>query len=153
MYCFDSSSFIEAWTRSYPEDVFPTFWEKLGAICDGSTVSCSDEVFKELKEKADGCDAWVRSQSGLVIPMDTQQWNTAREVVGAFPLLTKERSRKSRGDPFVIALAKTTGQCVVTEETPSENLRKVVKIPDVCAHYGIRWINLLEFIRERRWIF
>lgn len=43
-------------------------------------------------------------------------------------------------------------QTVVTGEKHSGNLN-TPRIPDVCDHYGIRCINLLQLIREQKWYF
>jgi hypothetical protein len=60
--------------------------------------------------------------------------------------------KKGRGqaDPFVVALARVRGATVVTEEHAKPT---APKIPDACRRFGIRCINLLEFIREMRWKF
>jgi hypothetical protein len=52
----------------------------------------------------------------------------------------------------VIALARVNSCAVLTNEKPSVTLAKP-RIPDVCQAYGIRTLNLLELIREKRWIF
>jgi len=41
---------------------------------------------------------------------------------------------------------------VVTEETLSGNLDKP-RIPDVCDALGVRWLNLIGFVRAQGWSF
>lgn len=150
-YCFDTSSWVEAWTRSYPRDVFPSFWALLEPLIEGQAIVCPEDVVGELANKDDGLHRWAKSRSGLVYPMDSEQWEKSREIGRVFPKFLKEGSSKNRGDTWVIALARVTGRCVVTEEVPSEAPHKVLKIPDICDHYGVRWINLLTFMREQKW--
>lgn len=108
---------------------------------------------RELKGKDDGLCEWAETVNGLVYPLDDQQWAESKRIVNRFPLFVKEYNNKNRGDTFVIALARLTGRVVVTEELPSDSLRKVLKIPAICNEYGIPWMNLLTFIREQKWSF
>ena len=41
---------------------------------------------------------------------------------------------------------------MVTEETLSGNLDKP-RIPDVCDALGVRWLNLIGFVRAQGWSF
>ncbi len=55
-------------------------------------------------------------------------------------------------DPFVITLAQRRELKVVTGERLSNN-PDTPKIPDVCNHYGVQWMNVLNMIQERGWRF
>ena len=57
---------------------------------------------------------------------------------------------KPVADPFVIARAKISGACVVTQEKKTDN---AAKIPNVCDHFGIRCINLEGFMEKESWKF
>lgn len=59
---------------------------------------------------------------------------------------------RNAADQFVIGLARAHGGIVVTEETLSNNLERP-RIPDVCVAVGIRWVNLVGFVREQGWTF
>ena len=41
-----------------------------------------------------------------------------------------------------------SGDIIVTEEKYEPNVKKRVKIPNVCREFGIDYIGLLEFMRE-----
>ncbi|RLD03701.1 MAG: DUF4411 domain-containing protein, partial [Chloroflexi bacterium] len=64
----------------------------------------------------------------------------------------KERLQgKPVADPFVIAKAGVLENgCVVTQETYKE---KSAKIPNVCEHFGIPWLNLEDFMEKENWSF
>jgi hypothetical protein len=59
---------------------------------------------------------------------------------------------RSRADPFVIALALVKKCPVVTGEK-SNGTPNRPKIPIVCDHFGVRYLNLLQLIREKHWKF
>lgn len=53
-------------------------------------------------------------------------------------------------DPFVIARAMAEGKTVVTMEQLKPN---AVKIPNICNHFKVRWLNLEGFMEEQGWSF
>lgn len=53
-------------------------------------------------------------------------------------------------DPFVIAKAGVEGGIVVTEEQFKKN---AAKIPNVCKHFGIDWVDLERFMEREGWQF
>ena len=67
------------------------------------------------------------------------------------PRLVDTRKGRSGGDPFVIAVARVRNLVVITAENATGKL-DVPRIPDVCADLGIRWIRMLEFFREQKWV-
>jgi hypothetical protein len=151
-YCFDSSSLIEAWVRAYPRDAFPTFWERFQQATADETILCPADLLREVGKKEDGLAKWAKKQKGMLYPLTPTLMLEVRSLLRNFPRFVEEGKDKNRGDPFVICLAKITDRCVVTEEGMAGNLDKP-KIPDICQHYGLRWINLIGFIREQGWKF
>jgi Zn-dependent peptidase ImmA (M78 family)/transcriptional regulator with XRE-family HTH domain len=53
-------------------------------------------------------------------------------------------------DPFVIARAACEDRTVVTVEVMKPN---AVKIPNICAHFGVRCLSLPEFMEAEGWTF
>ena len=54
-----------------------------------------------------------------------------------------------RADPWVIAHAMATGGAVVTHEQKNPAISNKVKIPNVCGHFGVRYIDVYLMLRER----
>jgi len=54
----------------------------------------------------------------------------------------------SVADSWLCAHAMTYDYVIVTEETYEAFSRKKVKIPNVCREFDIKFINLLQFMRE-----
>lgn len=54
----------------------------------------------------------------------------------------------SVADSWLCAYALTYDEIIVTEEIYDADIKKRVKIPNVCEEFGIRCINLLQFIRK-----
>ncbi len=152
VYCIDTSSLLEAWTRQYPRVVFPSLWEKIEALIATGRLCSPEEIRIELERKEDELGKWAKAQSGLFVPLSHDQTTEVSQILTDFQLLVDTSRGRSGGDPWVIALAKLHGYTVVTEEKLSNSPKKP-KIPDVCNHYGIAYITVLELIRHEKWTF
>ena len=144
LYVVDTSSFIVMW--HYFPDRFPTFWTDLDTlVANGSVVSVS-EVLKELNNDATRphLAAWLKKNKPLFSsPNSTETRNVAKIFsVKQFQSLLKRKDileGKQVADPWVIARAMALNGCVVTEESTRP---EVLRIPQVCAHFKLKCINL-----------
>ena len=150
-YCFDTSSLIECWSRSYPPDVFPGLWLKMEDLVELRLVVSPEEVMVELGRQDDGLAKWARDRPSMFLALDEPIQRATRDVLGRFPLLMKATKNRNGADPFVIAAAVVHGFSVVTEEIVSPETKP--KIPFVCRALNVRCIGRLEFLREQGWTF
>jgi hypothetical protein len=148
-FSIDTSALIHAWVRAYPPDVVPTFWERFDDCIAGDIVIASREVLGELEAKADDLYKWAKERSTMFHEIDDDVQAYVSRLMARYPKLVDERTNKSAGDPWVMALASVRGLAVVTQETGGTDGRPT--IPHVCGGEGIRCINLLEFMRELKW--
>jgi len=151
-YSFDTSSLLNGRRDLLPPITFPTLWSRIEAMIEAGDIRCVDVVREELARREDDVHQWARAQAGLFEPLGADIQSAVREVLASHPRLVGIGSGRSGADPFVIAFAAARDGVVVTEETPSGNLSKP-KIPDVCDAMGVRWLNLIGFIREQGWTF
>lgn len=54
----------------------------------------------------------------------------------------------SSADSWICGYAKSYEGTIVTLETYQDGVKNRVKIPNVCRKFGIRYIDLLQFMRE-----
>jgi Domain of unknown function (DUF4411) len=150
-YSIDTSSLVAAWAERYPIDVFPSFWDRLAAlIATGDLVACR-EVLRELERRDKDLYDWCKAHDGFAIEIDELMQEHVINIMGKYPKFVDERTKKSAGDPFVIALAMqhNPGLTVVTEENGGTAQRPM--IPFVCQEEGVACFNLLQLIREQGW--
>lgn len=150
-YSIDTSALLDAWVRWYPIDVFPSFWDRMDELVEDRTIVATEEVLNELERKDDDLHKWIKARPELLVPHDAAVQTAVSEILAQFPKMVDERTGKSMADPFVIAVARVHQLAVVTGEKGGTPTRP--KIPNVCAHFGIRTLSVLEMIREAGWSF
>jgi len=152
-YCIDTSALIDGWVRWYPKDVFPSLWDNTEELVEDGEIIAPDEVLNELEKKEDSLAKWAVDKKEMFCVLDEDLQKLARRVLKRFPRLVDASASVPEADPFVIALARKTKGTVVTGEKPTGKLDSNPHIPDVCVHYGIKCIGMLELIREQKWVF
>ena len=154
-YVFDSDSLINLFRYYYPER-FPTLWEKFNTLVSEGELTSVREVFNEIGSSEDPLGTWAKEQKNVLFLESTvEELKFVSEIfqVKHFQAIIRKQERlkgKPVADPFVIARAKISGACVVTQEKKTDN---AAKIPNVCDQFGIRWTNLEGFMKEENWIF
>jgi len=114
-----------------------------------STMVVYDEIIKYLG-KNDQLKKWAIShKKRFFISPNQETWQLAQDIIKKFPdLLNKKKLQTGEpdADPFLIALAKSEGATIITQE------RKDLpnKIPMVALHYSVKSIDLYEFFEERK---
>ena len=151
-YVFDSSSFIV--TGHYFPKSFPSFWRHFDeAVASGRVVSVR-EVLNELavNNSRPHLEQWLKRNKHIFLTPAPKEAAMVAEIfkVDHFRQLVKKKQMLKAAavaDPFVIASACIRKACVVTEEKLKEN---AARIPNVCNHFSIAWINLEEFMAREK---
>jgi hypothetical protein len=151
-FCVDTSAWMDGWQRHYPRDVFPSLWVKLDESISGGQIVSSEEVYVELKKKADDLHDWIKDRKNMLIPLSEEIQRRSSELLKEYPRLVDTLRGRSMADPFVIATAVELDAVVVTGEVLTGRLDKP-RIPDVCQVKNIRWITFLQMIRELKLTF
>jgi hypothetical protein len=155
IYVFDTNSLINIFKHYYPER-FPSLWENFGDLIERGKIVSVKEVFNEIIEKEDVLSTWAKENKNVLFLESTvKELQFVREIFQErhFQGMIRKQERlkgKPVADPFVIARAKISGGCVVTQENKTEN---AAKIPNVCDHFGIPYINLEGFMEKENWTF
>lgn len=154
IYAFDTSSFIRL--NSYYPDVFPAFWQQFDQAVAAGLIVSTREVLRELdREDPDHVLTWSK-KNGSVFTMPTDEETNFVGQILAVPHFQQLIGTKAQlvgtpvADPFVIACAAVRKGTVVTEERLKPN---AAKIPNVCQHFGVKCLNLENFMRAEGWTF
>ena len=158
IYCIDASSLIEL--RNFYKEIFPNLWIDMTELSRKNRLIAPIEVLREIERIDDEILHWVRDNRIMFKQLSREQLIAVTEILKKFPDLIDPDKTTPDADPFIIALAHArqdeidgslfSGKCiVVTQERLSRGSR--LKIPDVCAHYGIECINIRKMFNREKW--
>jgi len=158
VYVVDTNFFIQAHRVTYPLDVVPSFWNKVKELADSGKIISIDKVKKEIFKNDDELKKWCENNLATVFWKDSNQnhleyaqiasWG-ASQTAHYTQNAIQEFLDAEEADAFLMAftLADLLHKKVVTYEIPS-NKKNKIKIPDVCAAFGILYLNPISMFRE-----
>lgn len=150
-YCLDSSALIDLGERHYPErvEVFAPIWKHLYSSIKSGNIISVDYVKFELEEKADEWRKKFIKKADIMFRIaqstEKEYANIIKAIENCKELnINKHRERFMGGaDPWVIALAKSVGECtVVSAETKSI---ADYGLGPICRLLGVKHMNLIGF--------
>ena len=155
IYSIDTSALIAAFHERYPIENFPSLWHEIEALIRNGRLKMSPIVFEEAirdTEIKQWCDE-NQLKPDFQVAIDEPVQERVNEVLSHFPRLVDSRTGKSGADPWVIALAMTTQNCVVVTEENRTYSENRPKIPDARVHFDIECIKIVDLIKRENWIF
>ena len=153
-YWLDSNVFIEGRKGPYGFDIAPRFWSLIDELIADGRISCSVKVYDELLNGQDDLADWTRDRRrvGLFTEPDIPVQEAFREVAAYVEHHYPDNQARSRfldrADPWIIAHAIAHGGSVVTLESRVPDASQQVKIPNVCEHFHVPYVNTYQMLRE-----
>jgi len=154
-YCIDTSALLELDYRFKESNpVFTNIWKDMEQMINDGLLVTSDYVELEVNDYA-GAETFVKEwiskhKKRLVIPTDPEVLASAGRVINenlhlGFPDPKKWQEGKNDADPFLIGVATVRSLTIITQESKN----KPNKIPQIAAKYGVRSIDVYDFMAER----
>jgi hypothetical protein len=155
----DANCFIDAKERYYRFPVCPGYWDWLADANARGVVFSVDKVRDELVNG--GGELAVRAQGAIknlfLKPHAAviQQFALVAAWVAQHPQYRQSAKDLflAGADPWLIAHAMAHNWTVVTLEKPAPQALKTIKIPDVCAHFGVVYKDPFQLLEEDGAIF
>ena len=155
----DSNVFIEPKNRYYSFDFCPGYWDFLITdFKEGNAVSILP-VREELLAHEDELASWVKNVVPKIHFEDCVRDNSVLAKQLEIAEYVKNNYAKQNvvadflapdvADSWVIAYALVHEGIVVTHETHKPKSKKV-SMADVCDQFGIRHIDVFEFLRQEK---
>lgn len=148
MFLLDANSFMEANRNYYAFDLAPGFWTWLEDPGLADQVASVDAIKDEITSGTGQLVNWAQALRAEF------WWQDAADTVAAMTRLVHwatdpERSHNqaatnkflASGDLRLIAHALVAGATVVTRERSAPDSKKDIKIPDVCAAFGVACVD------------
>lgn len=156
MYLLDSNVFIEAKNRYYADDICPGFWEWMDRAADQKTAHSIIQVYDELKGGDDALARWVkaRNKNGLFLDVGDESTQIEFRKIADYVSKNAQFTEHAKlsflngADPWLIAKAKSAKAIVVTHEQFDSKSKKRIKIPNICKHFLVPYIDTFEMLRE-----
>ena len=152
----DADVLIAAHRNYYAPDLCSGFWNCMTHHLSSGRLLIIDRVLSEIKYPPE-LVAWVKqaSQSALVpttAPNVVQAYATVMDWVQNNPQFTQaaKDAFARKADGWLVAYAMVNGVHVVTNEVFDPNIRRDVKIPNVCRHFRVNYQDTFEMLRDLR---
>jgi hypothetical protein len=153
-YWIDSNVFIEAHGNLFRPKIVPGFWKHIDAKLADGTVKSSCLVYRELAGYGDELSNWVktRKQSGLCMPITSEVEDNFKKIAEYVANTYDEPNANeflAGADGWVIAHAMATKGTVVSQESAKHPNARKARIPDVCDHFGVKCIKVIDMLEEQ----
>ncbi len=158
LFILDSDVFIAAKNAYYAFDLCPGFWNAIIYHHSLGKVFSISRVRSELLSgnKTEDLVLWVRNQVPVDFFLDVDE----EEVTKTYSEIMLWSQRHTRyldrakakfatgADGWLVAYAKVHGAFVITNEQPSPESKSEIKLPDVCAQFGVTPKDTFMMLRE-----
>jgi len=155
-YTIDSSSLMDIFgpaTMMVSKQVTPGLWERLAKLILSGLVISHIEVLYEIRKdgtKGEELYDWANSHTEV---FRDYAWNTEGAVIKTmsprYSAFVNQKVGDIYADPWLVAQAKTRSLTLITEEKPKPSADATRhKLPNVCTHYQVSTVNLVELIKE-----
>ncbi|MCC8113298.1 MAG: DUF4411 family protein [Bacteroidales bacterium] len=161
-YLLDSNILI-APSRQLPIDIFPSLWGGFEELLTNGNMLLIDKVKEEIENGGDELSEWCKlhlPKSSIVsteteaVILEYRKIFVWAQTHGQYtPIAKKEFLSNTVADAFLVAVAKAYGHTIVTFEKSEPNIKRRIKIPEVCEAMDVRFCDHLAALRSLKWRF
>jgi len=156
MYILDTNVFIQAKNFYYGFDIVPAFWDWLDEKQENGQIASIKPVYDELLKGDDELSQWAkdRKDTGWFLSVDDCETQIRFSEVAQWTFdsdFTEPAKRDflSVADSLLVAKALSIGATIVTHESFYDpNIKRKIKIPNVCKSFSVSYINTFDLMRE-----
>jgi hypothetical protein len=151
----DANIFITAHRQYYPFDLAPSFWDQIIEKASDKIVII-EKVDKEIVKGKDLLTDWYESHKSsftlLTIP-EKEILTSYSKIINSINVNKQyKQSAKDEfamiADSWLCAYGLAYDYTIVTLEKFDPDARKRIMIPNVCIEFGIKYIDLFNFMRQ-----
>jgi len=154
-YLLDTNILVEAHRRYYAFDFCPGFWQFIENAHREGRVFSIDRVEKEINMNNDVLADWVNNDLPKEFFLSTARQETAikfgKLINWAQGTDFKPEAKAefaAVADTWLIAQASTEGFTIVTHEILNPNIKRKIPIPNVCAEFGVKFVDTFTMLRD-----
>jgi len=154
IYVFDTNSLSNILNNYFPE-TFSSFWKQFEDLIINKVIVSVREVKLELEDRFEKSkvEHFCNINPDYFSVPSNEELKFISQIYSIKHFQQNLDHKKilkggKFADPFVIARAKVINGIVVTEEEYKEN---AAKIPNICMHFNIGYLNLEGFLQKEKW--
>lgn len=155
MYVLDTNV-ISSLHKNYFRSRFVSLWKQFDALVADGKITSTREALHELHDGVPGADTeWAKANAKLFATPDAKEAAFVGKIYSVAHFQANiEKQKLIKGgrnaDAFIVARAAAIGGTVVTMERLKPN---AVKIPNICEHFKIPYLDLEGFMEKEGWVF
>jgi Domain of unknown function (DUF4411) len=144
-YAIDSSAVLTIPRLSNPDSA----WRIITELAQQDRLKTVMEVMEEVRRWDEEVYARLLPLRPVLVYRDALTLiPECRRIVNKYPKMSSPRCNRNIADPWLIALAKTLGLAVVSNEHNNPEIGR--KIPDVCRVEKLKHYSLEDFLRAEK---
>jgi hypothetical protein len=153
-YVLDANVFIEAARRYYAFDIVPPFWQILVNHGNSGRMLSIDRIKNELNRGNDELAEWANNSFHMCFAS-----TAGEDIIDSYRQImiwSQDQSQYTEGakaefasvaDAWLVAYALAKGCIVVTHEQFDANIRRRIKIPNVCRAFDVEYVDPFRMMR------
>lgn len=155
MYVLDTNVIIDL-HKNYYRKRFVSLWKAFDKLVADGKITSTREAYRELHDGGHGADTeWASANEKLFATPDAKEGAFVGQIYSVAHFQANiERQKLLKGgrnaDAFIVARAYAVGGTVVTMERLKPN---AVKMPNICEHFNIPYLDLEGFMESEGWEF
>lgn len=155
MYVLDTNV-ISNLHKNYYRKRFVSLWKAFDKLVADGRITSTREAYHELHDGVPGADTeWAKANEELFATPDAKEGAFVGQIypVAHFQAnIEKQKLFKGgrNADAFIVARAFAVGGTVVTMERLKAN---AAKVPNICEHFKIPYLDLEGFMEREGWEF
>ena len=154
-YVLDADVFMTAARRYYAFDIAPVFWELLVNNASKGRLLSIDHVKADIDRGKDELTSWASgyfhkwfdSTAQDDVVQDYRRIISWAQGQNQYTVAAKADFARA-SDGWLVAYAKAKGYTVVTNETYDPNIRRRIKIPNVCKAFKVPYVDTFKLLRD-----
>ncbi|WP_180126863.1 PIN domain-containing protein [Rhodoferax sp. BLA1] len=155
MYVLDTNV-ISNLHKNYYRKRFVSLWKEFDLLVANGKITSTREAFHELHDGVAGADTdWAKANAKIFTTPDAKEGAFVGQIYSMAHFQANiEKQKLYKGgrnaDSFIVARAYAIGGTVVTMERLKPN---AVKVPNICEHFKIPYLDLEGFMEKEGWVF
>ena len=158
-YILDTNVFLEAHKKYYKPSLVPAFWKLLADDSNVKKIRSINKVRAEIYSHNKFLVNWADNSFKRWDSVENKKTINWYKTIIAWSVDSGHKftedaketfARNDNADPWLVAHAIATKRVVVTEEIYNDNIRRNIRIPNVCNAFNIKCLNTFQMLDELR---